>query len=142
MWLLGWTCDWAGADNFLITAFFRYDGGKPNDGVRLRPAELKDDVRRARSAPTRPTAKAAWEKAQDILATDLPTVPLVNSKPPAASKAYVKGFVGARRPQRAAQRRLAGQVALEPGITGTHDPRSRPRFRGNVAHPARVSATP
>ena len=30
MWLIGWTCDWAGPDNFLDTAFFYYSGGKPN----------------------------------------------------------------------------------------------------------------
>ena len=30
MWLLGWTCDWAGPDNFLDTAFFHYNGTKPS----------------------------------------------------------------------------------------------------------------
>ena len=41
------------------------------------------------------TAKTLWEKAQDLIAADLPTVPLVNSTPPAVAQAYVKGFVGA-----------------------------------------------
>ena len=30
MWLLGWTGDWAGPDNFLKTAFFGYVGGEPS----------------------------------------------------------------------------------------------------------------
>ena len=40
-------------------------------------------------------AATAWASAQDILARDLPTVPLVNSKVPAAAKADVKGYPGA-----------------------------------------------
>jgi len=95
MWLLGWTCDWAGPDNFLVTAFFHFDGGKPNAEFAYGPPELKAAFDEALAATDDATAKAAWEKAQDILARDLPTVPLVNSKPPAAAKADVKGFVGA-----------------------------------------------
>ena len=30
LYLFGWTCDWAGADNFLYTAWFGYQDGKPN----------------------------------------------------------------------------------------------------------------
>ncbi len=95
MWLLGWTCDWAGPDNFLVTAFFHFDGGKPNAEFAYGPPELKAAFDEALAATSDAAAKAAWEKAQDILARDLPTVPLVNSKPPAAAKADVKGFVGA-----------------------------------------------
>ena len=32
--------------------------------------------------------------AQDILARDLPIIPILNSTPPGAMAAYVKGFVG------------------------------------------------
>lgn len=39
-------------------------------------------------------AQAAWSQAQDILAKDLPIVPILNSTPPAAEAAYVKDFVG------------------------------------------------
>ena len=64
-------------------------------GVRLRTAGPEDHDRRRRRRPDEAAAKAPWESAQDILAKDLPTVPLVNSTPPAASKSYVKGFLGA-----------------------------------------------
>lgn len=94
MWLLGWTCDWAGPDNFLDTAFFRFSGGKPNDEFAYGPPQLLTDFQKAESATDDATAGAAWSDAQDILAKDLPTIPLVNSQPPAAAKAYVKGFVG------------------------------------------------
>jgi len=95
MWLLGWTCDWPGPDNFLVTAFFHFDGNKPNPEFAYGPPDLKAAFDAAQSASTDAAAKTAWEQAQDILARDLPTVPLVHSKPPAASKAYVKGFLGA-----------------------------------------------
>ena len=65
-------------------------------GVRVWSAGAERGVRRRRSrAATTPTPQAAWEKAQDILARDIPTVPLVHSKPPAAASADVKGFLGA-----------------------------------------------
>ena len=95
MWLLGWTCDWAGPDNFLDTAFFRFSAGKPNDEFAYGPPELLTAFQTAESATDDTTAGTAWGQAQDILARDLPTIPLVNSQPPAAAKAYVKGFVGA-----------------------------------------------
>jgi len=95
MWLLGWTCDWAGPDNFLDTAFFRFSGSKPNDEFAYGPPALLAAFQKAESATDDATAGAAWADAQDILAKDLPTIPLVNSQPPAAAKAYVKGFVGA-----------------------------------------------
>jgi ABC-type transport system substrate-binding protein len=44
---------------------------------------------------TTDAAKATtyWQEVQDHLAADMPTVPLLSSKPPAAAAKYVKGFV-------------------------------------------------
>jgi peptide/nickel transport system substrate-binding protein len=95
MWLLGWTCDWPGPDNFLVTAFFHFQGDKPNPEFAYGPADLKAAFDAGLSAATDADAKTAWESAQDILARDLPTVPLVHSKPPAAASIDVKGFLGA-----------------------------------------------
>jgi peptide/nickel transport system substrate-binding protein len=96
MWLLGWTCDWPGPDNFLNTAFFHPgEGGKPNPEFAYGPKELFDAFDKGATAPDEATAKTAWEDAQKILARDLPTVPLVSSKPPAAAKADVMDFKGA-----------------------------------------------
>jgi peptide/nickel transport system substrate-binding protein len=95
MWLLGWTCDWAGPDNFLSTAFFHPDAGKPNKEFAYGPPDLFSAFNNAAIAKDDAAAKAEWDKAQDALARDLPTVPLVHSKPPAAAKATIKGFVGA-----------------------------------------------
>ncbi|HEY3408737.1 MAG TPA: ABC transporter substrate-binding protein, partial [Propionicimonas sp.] len=94
MWLIGWTCDWAGPDNFLDTAFFNYQGGKPSPEFAYTNAELQTTMKAAEAATTDAAAKTLWEKAQDLIRADMPTVPLVNSTPPAAAKAYVKGFVG------------------------------------------------
>jgi len=95
MWLLGWTCDWPGPDNFLVTAFFHFDGDKPNPEFAYGPPALKAAFDKGLSAASEADATAAWGEAQDILATDLPTVPLVHSKPPAAASADIKGFLGA-----------------------------------------------
>jgi peptide/nickel transport system substrate-binding protein len=95
MWLLGWTCDWAGPDNFLDTAFFHFQDGKANPEFAYGPPDLLAAFKKAESATDDATATAAWGDAQDILARDLPTIPIVNSKPPAAAKADVMGFVGA-----------------------------------------------
>jgi peptide/nickel transport system substrate-binding protein len=94
MWILGWTCDWAGPDNFLKTAFFGYVEGEPSTEFAYKNDELEKTMNDALAATDEATAKQLWEKAQDLLRADLPTVPLINSTPPAAAQAYVKGFVG------------------------------------------------
>ena len=94
MWLLGWTCDWAGPDNFLKTAFFGYVGGAPSPEFAYKNDELEKTMNDALAATDEATAKSLWEHAQDLLKTDLPTVPLINSTPPAAARADVMGFVG------------------------------------------------
>jgi peptide/nickel transport system substrate-binding protein len=94
MWLIGWTCDWAGPDNFLDTAFFNYQGGKPSPEFAYKNDELNKTMKDAEAATDDATAKSLWEKAQDMIRVDMPTVPIVNSTPPAAAAAFVKGFVG------------------------------------------------
>lgn len=94
MWLIGWTCDWAGPDNFLDTAFFYYSGGKPNPEFAYKNDALNTTMKAAEAATDPATAQSLWEKAQDMIAADLPTIPLINSTPPAAAAAYVKGYVG------------------------------------------------
>ena len=65
MWLLGWTCDWAGADNFLKTAFFGYVDGKPSPEFAYKNDELEKTMKLPRplSGDRRDPAKAPWEKA-------------------------------------------------------------------------------
>lgn len=94
MWLLGWTCDWAGPDNFLKTAFFGYVDGAPSPEFAYKNDELEKTMNDALAATDEATAKSLWEHAQDLLKADLPTVPLINSTPPAAASATVMGFVG------------------------------------------------
>ncbi len=93
MWLIGWTCDWAGPDNF-ITTFFGYHDGKPNPEFGYTNPETDKAMRDALAATDEATQKQLWEKAQDLLGADLPTVPLLHSTPPAAAQVYVKGVVG------------------------------------------------
>jgi ABC-type transport system substrate-binding protein len=49
----------------------------------------------ALQAPTVDAANALWGQAQDLIAADMPTIPIVNSTPPGAFSSKVHGFVGA-----------------------------------------------
>jgi peptide/nickel transport system substrate-binding protein len=95
MWEIGWTCDWAGPDNFLKTAFFGYIDGEPSTEFDYKNDELNKTMNDALAAPDEATQQTLWQKAQDLIAADLPSIPIVHSTPPAVSQAYVKGFVGA-----------------------------------------------
>ena len=95
VFLIGWTCDWAGPDNFLKTAFFGYVSGKPSTEFDYDNPDLNKTMNDALAATDDATAKTLWEKAQDMVAADLPSIPIVNSTPPAVAQSYVKGFVGA-----------------------------------------------
>jgi peptide/nickel transport system substrate-binding protein len=95
MFLFGWTCDWAGADNFLNTAFFGYSGGKPNPQFGYQNDQMNTLFGQALQAPTVDAANALWGQAQDLIAADLPTIPIVNSTPPGAYTSKIHGFVGA-----------------------------------------------
>jgi peptide/nickel transport system substrate-binding protein len=90
----GWLCDWAGPDNFLETAFFHYNGTVPNKDFGYRNDELHNTIAKALQASSTSEAQALWYRAQDLLAADLPTVPLLHTTPPAALAAYVRGFEG------------------------------------------------
>ena len=95
LYLFGWTCDWAGADNFLYTAWFGYQGGKPNAQFDWSNDAANQAMLDALQAPTLDAANADWAKVQDALAQDLPMVPIVNSQPPGAYTSKVHGYVGA-----------------------------------------------
>jgi peptide/nickel transport system substrate-binding protein len=93
--LLGWTCDWAGPDNFLVTDLFYFNSdGTPNPQFNYGPPELKAAFDAGLAATSDSAAQTAWGQAQDILGRDLPIIPILNSKPPAAEAVYVKDFQG------------------------------------------------
>ena len=94
LYLFGWTCDWAGADNFLYTAWFGYQGGKPNLQFGWKNDAANALMLKALAEPSVDAANADWAQVQDLLATDLPAVPIVNSTPPGGMSAKVNGFVG------------------------------------------------
>jgi peptide/nickel transport system substrate-binding protein len=95
VYLIGWTCDWAGPDNFLKTGLFGYVDGKPSTEFGYKNDLVNQTMKDALAAADDATAKSLWEKAQDLIAADLPTLPMVTSSPPGVAQAFVKGFVGA-----------------------------------------------
>lgn len=94
-YLFGWTCDWAGADNFLYAAWFGWQGGKPNAQFGWNNAQANTLMLKALAETTQDAANADWGQVQDLLAQDLPMVPIVNSTPPGAYTTKVHGFVPA-----------------------------------------------
>jgi peptide/nickel transport system substrate-binding protein len=92
--ILGITCQWAGADNFLKVNYFGYVDGKPTARYAYQNDELQSVMDQAIQATDEAQAETLWSQAEDIVGQDMPIVPLVNSNPPAAAQSYVKGFVG------------------------------------------------
>ncbi len=98
MYLYGTTCDWPGTDNFLNAIMFGWrklkDGSfGPSPRFNYNNPDQQAAMQAALAAPTSAEAAPHWQKAEEILAADMPTVPILHSKPPAVMQAYVKGFV-------------------------------------------------
>ena len=93
--LIGWNCDWLGIDNFLYTAFFGYRGDPlaPNPEYAYKNDAMNEAMVKALASSDEATQKTEWGKAQDQILADIPSVPIVSGKTPAAGQAYVKGFV-------------------------------------------------
>ncbi|HEX8025676.1 MAG TPA: ABC transporter substrate-binding protein [Candidatus Limnocylindrales bacterium] len=92
MWLIGWNCDWLGIDNFLITAWFGYHGGKPSPEYAEANDALNTAYLAALAASSDADQATQWNTAQDLIRADMPSVPLVSAKTPSAGKTYVMGF--------------------------------------------------
>jgi peptide/nickel transport system substrate-binding protein len=92
--LIGWNCDWLGIDNFLYTAFFGYRGDPlaPNPEYAYKNDAMNEAMVAALASSDEATQKTEWGKAQDQIVADMPSVPLVSGKTPAAGQTYVKGF--------------------------------------------------
>jgi peptide/nickel transport system substrate-binding protein len=94
-WLIGWNCDWLGIDNFLYTAFFGYRGDPlgPSPEYAYKNDAMNDAMVAALASSDEATQQSEWTKAQDFIVADMPSVPIVSGKTPAAGQAYIKGFV-------------------------------------------------
>jgi len=95
LFLLGWDLRTGSADNFLVTAFFGYQGGHPATQFGYKNDQMNSLFTQALQASTVDAATALWGQAQDLIAADMPMVPIVNSTPPGAYTSKVHGFVGA-----------------------------------------------
>ena len=95
LFLTSQTCHWAGADDFLYTSFFGYRNAAPPTEFNYKNDALNTLMLQALGDPTPAAAKIDWQGAQNLVAADMPTVPILTSKLPAGAKNYVMGFVGA-----------------------------------------------
>jgi peptide/nickel transport system substrate-binding protein len=94
MWLQSRSCRWASPDDYLYT-FFGYVNSAPAPMFSYKNDDLNTLMTAALMDTDPAKAQADWQKAQDMIAPDMPTVPLLSTKLPAGARAYVKGFVGA-----------------------------------------------
>src|SRR5664280_450077 len=94
MWVSGRTCRWAGPDDFLSTGLFHYVTGAPSPEFNYKNDDLNTAMMAALSAADPAAVQASWYKAQDLIAADMPTVPLLDAMLPAGAQTYVVGFVG------------------------------------------------
>ncbi len=94
MWLSGRTCLWGGPDDFLSTGLFRYVNGVPNPEFNYLNDDLNTAMTTALSAVDPAVVQSSWYKAQDLIANDMPTLPLLDALRPAGAQDYVVGFVG------------------------------------------------
>ena len=92
MWLQATQGHWAGPDDFLY-AQYHYAAGLPKPMYSYKNDALNTLVNDAMSLDDM-RATTNWQKAQDLLALEMPTVPMFTVKLPAAARKYVKGFVG------------------------------------------------
>lgn len=92
-YMFGWLCDWAGADDYLSVAWFGYINGQPNPQFHYASPALNDAMQKALQATSTDQANQYWGQAQDILAADMPEVPLSSAKTPGAYDSKVHGFV-------------------------------------------------
>ena len=93
MYMFGWLCDWAGADDYLSVAWFGWVNGQPNPQFHYPNPTMNEDMQKALQAPTVDQANQYWGQAQDILAADMPEIPLSSAKVPGAYDSKVHGFV-------------------------------------------------
>jgi peptide/nickel transport system substrate-binding protein len=93
MWLKSQGCRWAGPDDFLYTPF-AYVASLPLPMYSYQNDELNTLLTAAVAEPSVASAQADWHKVQDLIAADMPTVPLLDAKSPAGARKYVLGFVG------------------------------------------------
>jgi peptide/nickel transport system substrate-binding protein len=92
MWLGGTSCRWAGPDH--IFGLFRYVNGAPQASLGYYAPNVDQAIATASASPTDESARTAWQAVQDLLAADMPTLPLLDVLPQAGAQGYVVGFVG------------------------------------------------
>jgi peptide/nickel transport system substrate-binding protein len=90
-WLMSQDCVWDSVDYFLSP--FLYVAGAPSPSFSYTDDTMNATMEEALAATQPATVRSAWEQAQDLVRADMPTVPLVNAKLPAASRSYVRGVV-------------------------------------------------
>jgi ABC-type transport system substrate-binding protein len=93
MYMFGWLCDWAGADDYISVAWFGWVNGQPNPQFHYPNPTLNEVMQKAIQAPSVDQANQYWGQAQDILAADMPEIPLATALTPGAYDSKVHGFV-------------------------------------------------
>jgi peptide/nickel transport system substrate-binding protein len=95
-WLAGRTCRWGTPQDFLADAF-TYRDGAPRPAYAYPDPEVDAAIRAAASAPDEAAATAGWQRVQQLLRADLPTLPLIDAVSAGAARTDVRGLIGGAR---------------------------------------------
>ena len=91
IWLSSRDCAWDSVGYFLSP--FQYVANAPPTSFDYTNDTLNATMAQATAATAQANVEAAWNQSQDLVAADMPTVPLLNAKLPAAARSYVRGVV-------------------------------------------------
>ena len=132
MWLLGWTCDWPGPDNFLEHGVLPLRRRQAEPGVRLRSAGAQGRVRRGGDRPRRGRGQGGLGEGPGHPGQGPPDRSARPLEAAGRGQGLRQGLPRRGQPERADVSRLARQVT-SPLASGVSFPRGHARPRGNAS---------
>ena len=87
IWMLGWTGDNGDTDNFLYTFF----GPAPDNS--WDNAQVKALLKQAQNSSDVGERDAIYRQVNQIIADEVPRIPIAHTTPPLLARAYVRGYV-------------------------------------------------
>jgi peptide/nickel transport system substrate-binding protein len=89
MYMIGWTGDYGDPDNF----YSAYYGPQSSDDSNYQPQEINDLLVKGRAAVKQADKAAAYAKLHELTYAANVRIPIVHSRPLAAARSYVKGWI-------------------------------------------------
>jgi peptide/nickel transport system substrate-binding protein len=88
IWMLGWTGDNGDPDNFLFTFFGQLKNDNSWDNAQARSLLLQ-----AQNSSDVGERDAIYRQVNQIIADEVPRIPIAHTTPPLLARSYVRGYV-------------------------------------------------